>query len=159
MPSLMPGMPGAKEAYGVSVVRDDLTVTIPPRALERYEIADDDFVLLTTTHRGEGGLSLLNRKKAKASVLGRLTDLASDVNAVRWDDGRACALARMAGGRVALTPEMAEAFQVKKGDRLLVVKSARVAMTCMPVEVWKQKLARKGFHQAVENMEKLEEFQ
>ena len=158
MPSLMPGVPGAKEAYGVSVVRDDLTVAIPPRALERYGIADRDLVVLATAHRGESGFSLMNRKSAGDTVLGRLTSRVSEVNEVQWIDSRACALVTADGGRIALTPEMAEAFQVKKGDRLLVVKSARVAMTCMPVEVWKEKLAKKGFHQAIENMEKLEEF-
>ena len=158
MPSLMPGVPGAKEAYGVSVVRDDLTVAIPPRALERYGIADGDLVVLATAHRGESGFSLVNRKTAEATVLGRLTGQVSEANAVQWIRGRACALTTLDGGRIALTPEMAEAFQVKKGDRLLIIKGARVAMGCTPVEVWKQKLARKGFHQAIQNMEKLEEF-
>jgi hypothetical protein len=158
MPSLMPGMPGAKEAYGVSIVRDDLTVAIPPRALQRYEIVDGDLVVLATTHRGEGGFSVVNRWKAEATVLGRLTDRVSEVNAVQWIDDKAYALATVAGGRVTLTPEMAEAFHVKAGDRLLVVKGARVAMACIPVEVWEQKLAKRGFHEAIENMEKLEQF-
>jgi hypothetical protein len=158
MPSLMPGIPGAKEAYGVSIVRDDSTVAIPPRALQRYEIADGDLVVLATTHRGEGGFSLLNRKKAGASVLGSFIGRIEDRGTVQWLDDRAYALSTVAGGRVTLTPEMAEAFHVKAGDRLLVVKGARVAMACIPVEVWEQKLAKRGFHEAIENMEKLEQF-
>ena len=54
---------------------------------------------------------------------------------------------------------MLDAFFLKQGDRLLVIKGAAVAMSFMPVEIWEDKLAERGFNQAVENIGKLEEFQ
>ncbi len=58
MPSLSPGMPGTKEAYGISLIRDDLSIVIPPKAFEHYGLTDGDIVLLSTTHIDEGWLKL-----------------------------------------------------------------------------------------------------
>ena len=158
LPSLMPGMPGAKEVYGVSVVRDDMTVMIPPRAAKRYEIGDDDVVVLAATHRGEAGFGLLNREKAMATVLSRDISQIEDMDAVRWVRGKAYAQARVIDGRVRLTPQMAEVFGLSTGDRLMVVKGARVAMAFTPVGIWTDRLARRGLHDAIERVAALEEF-
>jgi len=124
MPSLMPGRAGAKEVYGVSVIRDDMTVMIPPRAAKRYEIGDDDVVVLAATHRGEVGFGLLNKEKAAATVLGRDTSQLEDNDTVQRVRGRMYAQTRVIDGRVQLTPQMAEVFGLSTGDRLMVVKGA-----------------------------------
>ncbi|MBN1409744.1 MAG: hypothetical protein JW969_02795 [Spirochaetales bacterium] len=48
MPSLMPGMPGAKEVYGISTIREDLKLRIPPKACDRYVLSERDTALLIT---------------------------------------------------------------------------------------------------------------
>ena len=40
MPSLSPGTPGTKEAYGISIIRDDISITIPPKAFKHYGLAE-----------------------------------------------------------------------------------------------------------------------
>lgn len=68
MPSLSPGTPGTKEAYGISIIRDDLSITIPPKACEHYGLADDRLMVVKSTtidwtsipkveHKGETGTS------------------------------------------------------------------------------------------------------
>ena len=42
MPGLSPGMPGTKEAYGISVVAPDGTVRIPPKAFAHYRFRAGD---------------------------------------------------------------------------------------------------------------------
>ncbi len=84
MPSLMPGIPGTKEAYGIAIIRDDFSIAIPPKAIKRYELLDGDFVLLSTTHRGEGGLAILNKTKAEKSVFGKYINLINKTNTIFW---------------------------------------------------------------------------
>lgn len=158
MPNLMPGTPGAKEVYGISTVRDDMTVVIPPEAARRYEIGDGDVVVLATTHLGETGFALMNREKALATVLGRRISKIEGEDVVSRAGGRALVQTRVVGGRVHLTPEMGEAFLIAPGDRLMVVKGARVAMAFTPVELWRKRLARRGLHESTERIQGLERF-
>ncbi len=158
MPSLMPGMPGAKEVYGVSVVRDDMTIVIPPDAARRYEIGEDDVVVLAATRRGQAGFALVNREAAMATMLGGDLSQVEGMEAVRWVRGKPYAQTRVIDGRVRLTPQMAEVFGLSAGDRLMVVKSARVAMTFTPVGTWTDRFVKRGLHEAIERMAALEEF-
>ena len=158
MPSLMPGTPGAKEVYGISTVREDMSVVIPPEAARRYELGDGDVVVLATTHLGETGFALMNREKALATVLGRRISELEGEDVVTRASGRAYAQTRVVGGKICLTPQMAEAFLVAPGDRLMVVKGARVAMAFTPVELWRERLARRGLHEATERIQGLERF-
>jgi hypothetical protein len=158
VPSLMPGRPGAKEVYGVSVVRDDMAVAIPPEAARRYQIGEDDVVVLAATRRGEAGFGLLNREKAVATVLSREVSQVEGEEAVAWVRGKPYAQTRVIDGTVRLTPQMAEVFGLSAGDRLMVVKGARVAMAFTPVGIWMDRFARRGLHHAIERMAALEEF-
>ncbi len=158
MPSLMPGMPGTKEAYGISIIREDSSVEIPPRAFERYDLINGGLVVLTTTHRGEGGFGLLNKERAEATVFERYINRMHEVDIVYWFNDRACALTAINNGKICLTFELMQAFHLKKGDRLMVVKSTTVAMSYTPIEIWKEKFARRGMFEAIENMSKLDEF-
>lgn len=158
MPSLMPGLPGTKEAYGVSVIREDLSITIPPQALERYGVINSELVLLTTTHRGEGGLAMMRKAKAEATVFGKYVNRIEETKTIYWFNDKAYALTTVVDGKVGLTPEMLKAFHLKQEDRLMVVKSTTVAMSYTPVEIWKEKFAQRGLEEAIENMSKLEEF-
>lgn len=158
MPSLMPGTAGAKEAYGISLVRSDLSLTIPPKALGQYEISDNDWVVLTTTPRGEGGFALLNKDRAEASVFGNYISRLEKPDTPYWFQEKAYCLTRVRDGGIHMTSRMLDAFHLNKGDRLMVVKGSTIAMSFTPVELWKEKFLERGLTEAVENMSKLEVF-
>jgi len=158
MPSLQPGTPGAKEAYGISIIQDDLWFAIPLKAMVRYGIQGEDIVLLVTGHRGEGGFGLIKKDTAIKSVFARFVDKIEGVERVYRFDGKAYALARVDNGIVQLTSEMLQSFYLEPGSRLLVVKSTTVAVSFTPVDIWKQKLAKHGLLEAIENISKLEEY-
>ena len=158
MPSLMPGMPGTKEAYGICVVGPDGLVRIPPRAFVRYEWHEDDLAVAVTTHRGEPGFALLNKARAEASVFRKYIDQLDRPDAVRGFNGKAYALLRVGPGTVRLAPALLEAFHLHAGDRLLAVKSTTIALSFTPADIWKAKFRRRGLEQAVANMDRLEVF-
>ncbi|MBU1660884.1 MAG: hypothetical protein KKD28_05365 [Chloroflexi bacterium] len=158
MPSLMPGMPGTKEAYGISIIREDLRITIPPKAFERYELEYDTSVLLTTTHRGEGGFALIKKESAEATVFAKYVNQIEEPETIYWFTEKAYVVTKLRNERIGLTPEMLQAFHLTKGTKLMVVKSTTVAMSYTPIEIWKAKFAQRGLTEAIENMELLEEF-
>ncbi len=158
MPSLSPGTPGAKEAYGISVIKDDLSITIPPKAFKRYGLSDKTVVLLSSTRIGEAGLGILNKEKAYQSVFKKIIDRIASLNTIFVNNKRVFALTQVIDGKIFLTPELLNAYHLKIGDRLVVVKSTTIAMSYSPVEVWKKKFESRGFYEAIENMKKLEVF-
>jgi hypothetical protein len=158
MPSLMPGMPGTKESYGISIIRKDLSVNIPPKAFKRYELNAGDLVLLTTTHRGEGGFAILNKNKAEVTVFKKYISQIEESETVYWFKEKAYALTTTGDSVIYLTPNMLDAFHLKSESRLMVVKSTTVAMSFTPVEIWKEKFSNRGLNEAVDNMSKLEVF-
>ncbi len=158
MPSLMPGTPGTKEAYGISVIRRDLSIKIPPRAFERYDLINGGLVVLTTTHRDEGGFALLNKERAEATVFEKYINQMHEIDTVYWFNDKAYALTVVKNGTIRLTLELMQAFHLGESDRLLVVKSTTVAMSYTPIAIWKEKFAKRGMFEAIENMSKLDEF-
>jgi len=158
MPSLMPKMPGAKEVYGISIVKNDNSITIPPKALIRYQLSHQDIVLLTSTHKGEGGVSVLNKEKAYKNVFRKIIDEIDQFDTPVWFGDRAYALTKIYRNKIILKDNLKQTFKLKVGDKLLVIKSAAIAMSYTPIEIWKKKLEMKGFFKAIKNMDKLEEF-
>jgi hypothetical protein len=156
LPSLMPGTAGAKEVYAIAVIREDSSIAIPPEALDRFEIRESDLVLLTTSHPGEAGFGLISSRKARGTVLEGLLDGVTEDRLARSGKKRRV-LSRVRGGRLGLLPDALEAFGLRKGDKLLVIKGAAAAMAYVPVEIWQEKLAKKGFDQAIRNIGKLRE--
>lgn len=158
MPSLMPGTPGAKEAYGISPVNEDYCFNIPPAACKRYKLAEEDSVILVTGHRGEGGFGLMKKSTGEEAVFGKYIREFTEIDTVLWFNEKAYAWTAVTKGKVKLTPEMMDAYYLNPGERLLVIKSTTVTMSFTPVEIWKRKFEQRGFHEAVKNMEKLEVF-
>ena len=158
MPSLMPGMSGTKEAYGISTIKEDLSITIPPKAFKRYELSDNDIVLLSSTHVGEGGISILNKVKAYKTIFKKAIDNIEKLDLISWDKERAYALTKIIEGKIFLNDSLLEAFNLKIGDKLMVVKITTIAMSYTPIEIWTKKFEDRGLFKAVENMKNLEEF-
>lgn len=156
MPSLHPGMPGTKEAYGLSLIREDRRVILPPKAVAHYGLAEGDQVLLITMHCGEGGFAISRRQRAAQSVFAPFMARLDASDAVAWFNERAYALTAFAAGGIRLTPEMLAAYHVTVGQRLMIVKSTTVVMSCTPVEIWERKFLQRGLTVAVENMKKLD---
>ncbi len=158
MPSLHPGLPGTKEVYGLSLIREKGWVALPPQAIAHYGLTDGDQVLLITTHRGEGGFAVSRRQTAAQSVFAQFMAQLSAPESVAWFDDKAYALTGFTAGGIRLTPEMLDAYHIAVGQRLMIVKSTTVVMSCTPAEIWQRKFAQRGMTIEMEAIEKLEVF-
>lgn len=158
MPSLHPGLPGTKEAYGLSLIREGGQVVLPPKAIAHYGLEDGDQVLLITTHRGEGGFAISRRQTAARSVFAQFMAQLSAPESVAWFKDKAYVLTGFTADGICLTPEMLDAYHVAVGQRLMIIKSTTIVMSCTPLEIWVRKFTQRGMTIAVENAHKLEIF-
>jgi hypothetical protein len=158
MPSLMPGMPGTKEAFAISRIRDDLTLRVPPKAISHYKISEQDYVILTTGHKGESGFGMIKKDTALKSVFRKFVKEIKNCEEILHFNGRAFVMLKIDNGVTHLTKDVLKAFYLKIGDRLMVGKSTTVTMSFVPVEIWESNFRKHGFYEAIENMKKLEEF-
>jgi hypothetical protein len=158
MPSLSPGTAGAKEAYGISVLREDHLIHIPPKAFIRYNLKDYDLVLLTSTRAGECGFGILNIEKARKSVFKKIIEKIDSIDTPILVNSKPYAITRTKNGTIKFNNELLKAFDLKIGERFIVVKSTTVAMSYNPVDVFKAKLKKHGFFEAINNIDKLEIF-
>ena len=90
MPSLILEMSGTKEAFGISIVNNDGSINIPTKAFKHYGLKNTTIVLLTSTHVGEGGLSILNKKKAYKSVFKTAIEKIDSLNKAVWEKKSLC---------------------------------------------------------------------
>jgi hypothetical protein len=155
MPSLHPGLPGTKEAYGLSLIREGGRVILPPAAVVHYGLLEGESVLLITTHRGEGGFAISRQQTAARSVFAPYMAQVPALDTVIWAKDKAYALTKFTGGGIFLTPELLEAYHVQVGQRLMIVKSTTVVMSCTPAEIWAEKFAQRGMFLEVDNIRKL----
>jgi hypothetical protein len=112
-------------------------------------------VLLITTHRGEGGFAVSREQRAARSVFAQFMAQLTTLDTVAWFNDKAYTLTGFADGKIRLTPEMLAAYHVTVEQRLIVIKSTTVVMSCTPVEIWERKFTQRGLTVAVENMKKL----
>lgn len=156
MPSLSPGMPGTKEAYGISVVAPDGTVRIPPKAFAHYRFRAGELAVAATTHRSEPGFALLNKARAEATVFGKIIAQLDASGEIRRFQDKAYAFVRVGDGAIRLAPERLAAFHLQPGDRLMSVKSTTIALSFTPAEIWQEKFRRRGLAEAAANVDRLE---
>ena len=154
----MPGMPGTKEAFGISKIKDDLTLRVPPKAISHYKISRQDDIILTIGHIGESGFGMIKKETALKSVFKKFVRETKKCEEIQWFNDRAYSMLKIDNGVTRLTKDVLKAFYLNPGDRLLVVKSTTVTMSFTPVERWENKLKKHGFYEAIENMKKLEEY-
>jgi len=159
MPSLMPGMAGAKEVYGIAVVGDDLSLAVPPKAMEKYGMADGDPVLIAAVRREAGAFSVMHKHRAEQSVFGKIVRGIKQPDTVFRFGGKAYMLTTIRDGRIRLVPDMAGACRVVTKDRLLAIKGSNTGVSYAHAAAWEQRLKDRGFIEALQNMKKLEIFQ
>lgn len=158
MPSLSPGTPGAKEAYGISILREDLTIQIPPKAFKRYNLVNNESVLLTSTRRGEGGFAIMNPGNARQSIFKKIIEKIDGMDMVYRINSRPYLITKVINSKIYFNKDMVDALDLKIGERYLIIKSTTMTMSYTPVDVWKRKFEKEGFFESINNIDRLEIF-
>jgi hypothetical protein len=154
----MPGVPGAKEVYGIVEIKKDFSFTIPPGAFKRYKMVDGEVVLLIKAKENEPGFGLIRKAVALHTVFSRYVSAGKEQATVYYHNNKPFCILHIKNGKIYLNALICAAFGLKTGDTLLSVKSTTVSNGHVLVEVFKEKLRKRGFAEAVENIKKLTVF-
>ena len=158
MPNLSPGTPGAKEVYGICLIKENLSIRIPPKACNRYKINRNDRALLITGHKNESGFGLIKEETAKGTVFHKFLIRLNKCNSIYWEKEKAYALIEIIDYSMAMKPEIIDAFYLRKHDQLLAIKSTTVSIGFVSLVIWKNKLAKRGYLDAIQNIDLLDVF-
>ncbi len=128
---------GGKFIFGLSVVRDDLKIHIPPQALSEYDATRDDKVIIFTGSKITGGFcvttfSLLSDSKLKHILedCPALRDCQLSAGEFIQYKGRKYAwLGIDSNGVIKLPQSTLKALELQPGMELLSIRSSDIAFT------------------------------
>jgi hypothetical protein len=121
MPQLVKG---GKHVYAWTKVSQTGIITVPPEAVKDYRLRPDELAVLFPGSKRSGGFSVIPQRNLKDSPLNPLKTDEVKENKVQGSKGRIFYVTRYKDEKTSLTGEALEAFEVKKGDRLLAVRGS-----------------------------------
>ena len=128
---------GGKFIFGMSVIRPNGLVRIPPQAAEEYGITSEGQVYLFTGSKSTGGFCVTRRGLLLPSSLGHILTENPRLLSRKFPNdtflpykGRAyCRTKISKSGEIKLTGEMMALLDLKPGMPLLCIKSSNIAFT------------------------------
>lgn len=128
---------GGKFVFGISILRSDFTVRIPPQTIEEYKITADDDIILFTGSKSTGGFCVTCRRLLETSKLKHILnecpvigqDTAPPLEFVRYKGRGYCRAKINENGILQLTDVAAGYLGLEIGSELMVIRSSNIAFT------------------------------
>lgn len=128
---------GGKFIFGRSLIREDLSLQLPPQAVEEYGLAEEAAVYLFTGSQITGGFCITRKGLLLPSRLGHIladTPSLKSYSAapgtwIRYKGRSYCWTAISPGGRLQLSAEATEFLHLRAGMALLSIRSSDIAFT------------------------------
>ncbi len=128
---------GGKFIFGKSLIRDDLTVHLPPQTLTKYNAAAEGKIYLFTGSKVTGGFCVTRKGLLEPSKLGHiLTEhpalqnyQTAEGEFIRHKGRSYCWVSISESGVIRLNQEMADFLNLRIGMELLSIRSSDIAFT------------------------------
>jgi hypothetical protein len=128
---------GGKYVFGISVIRPDGAVIIPPEAMQEYKYSDVDIVLLMSGSRTSGGFVLTVKRLIEKSEIypifykapGLVEFSLPEMEIVKNAGRSFCWTVIQPGGHIVLATRALSAYGIKPGDRLTAVRGSNYGIT------------------------------
>lgn len=128
---------GGKFIFGKSLIRDDLTVHLPPQALTEYNATVEGKVYLFTGSKVTGGFCVTRKGLLEPSKLGHILThnpallkyRTAESEFVPYKGRSYCWINISENGVIQLTQEMMNFLDLKIGMELLSIRSSDIAFT------------------------------
>lgn len=128
---------GGKFVFGFSVVRDDLTIHIPPQALSEYDATRDDKVIIFTGSKITGGFCVTTYPLLSGSKLKHILEdcpalkdcLLSEGEFIQYKGRKYAWLGIDGNGFIKLPQSTLEVLKLQPGMELLSIRSSDIAFT------------------------------
>lgn len=128
---------GGKFVFGFSVVRDDLTIHIPPQALSEYNATQDGKVIIFTGSKITGGFCVTTYSLLSSSKLKHILEdcpalrdgLLSAGEFIQYKGRKYAWLGIDSTGVIKLPQSTLEVLELQSGMELLSIRSSDIAFT------------------------------
>lgn len=128
---------GGKFVFGFSVVRDDLTIHIPPQALSEYDATRDGKVIIFTGSKITGGFCVTTYPLLSGSKLKHILEdcpalrdcLLSEGEFIQYKGRKYAWLGIDGNGVIKLPQSTLEVLNLHLGMELLSIRSSDIAFT------------------------------
>lgn len=128
---------GGKYIFGKSLIRDDLTVHLPPQAVEEYHAGTEGRAYLFTGSKSTGGFCVTRRGLLEPSKLGHILAENPSLRDYQIPEGEFiqfkgrsyCWVSITSDGVIQLKPSTLEFLDLERGMELLTIKSSNIAFT------------------------------
>lgn len=128
---------GGKFIFGKSLIREDLTITLPPQALEEYNAASEGKLYLFTGSKVTGGFCVTRKGLLEQSKLCHiLTDnpalqnyKTAEGDFIKYKGRSYCWIKVSDDGVIQLNNDMMKFLDLQVGMELLSIRSSDIAFT------------------------------
>lgn len=128
---------GGKFVFGKSLVREDLSLRLPPKAVEEYGVCSEGRVYIFTGAKATGGFCVTRKGLLLPSKLSHiLADLPGlrdytlpEGEFVGYKGRGYCWLEVSPEGCLQLTAPMLDRLRIRPGDELMCIRSSDIAFT------------------------------
>ncbi len=128
---------GGKFIFGISVINDDLSVKLPPMAVEEYNIVSEGKVYLISGSKATGGFIVSKKGLLYNSKIGNILKDTRELSEYKIPPGQFikykgrfyCWINIMKNGTVFLTDSIMNQLNLKVGMKLLSIRSSDIAFT------------------------------
>lgn len=126
---------GGKFIFGISILRDDLSIQFPTQAIKEYDITSEEKIFLISGSKKTGGFIVTRKGLLYDSKIGNiLKDTEKLCNYklpqgefVKYKGRLYCWLNISSDGKIKITQNMMETLEINKGDKLLSIRSSDIA--------------------------------
>ena len=128
---------GGKFVFGKSLLRDDLTLYVPPQAADEYHICSEGRVYLFAGAKATGGFCVTRQGLLLPSMLGRILSDTPGLRDYTLPEGEFvpykgrsyCWLGISRSGMLQLTLPMLQTLELTAGIELMCIRSSNIAFT------------------------------
>lgn len=127
-----------KFVFGWSVIREDNSFCFPPQTIEEYKLLEQSCLILFTSSKISGGFCITGVEKLKGSKLSKIVENNPELESeeangkiINYKGKSYCRVKMTDASHIQLTEEIKSHFDVKCGDKLLVIRGSNIAFDCL----------------------------
>lgn len=128
---------GGKFVFGLSLIRDDLSVRFPTQALEEYHVLDDNKLIIFTGSKITGGFCVTTYPLLATSKLKHILQECPQLEhqsipqgtLITYKGRKYTWLSLQANGSIQLTTQLIKQLNLDIGNKLLCIRSSNIAFT------------------------------
>ncbi len=126
---------GGKFIFGISILREDLSIQFPTQAVKEYDITSEGKIFLISGSKKTGGFVVTRKGLLYDSKIGNiLKDTEKLCNYelpqgefVKYKGRLYCWLNISSDGKIKITQNMMDTLEIKRDDKLLSIRSSDIA--------------------------------